>query len=180
MPAAGDIGSNNMQRIVAFVAPLRAGGRPRPAVGATSQSPGEGEGDEHSSSQPAESSELKIEAVLSDGQARRILESLLEREQYSDIDSLIHDFLEIGLELAGADACDLYETIVMAVERRLISRVYDECDHVKTKAAARLGINRNTLNKRLRQYGLPKDRFTRSHELDHMNSRQSEPIHEKD
>jgi DNA-binding protein Fis len=172
-----------MQRIVAFVAPLRAGGKSWQE--GSGDAPTKANSPEHgeeiaSSNPPTENCELKIEAILSDGQARRILESLLDREQYSECDSLIDDFLQISLELAGANACDLYEKIVTAVERRLISRVYDECDHVKTKAAARLGINRNTLNKRLKQHGLSTDELIPTNKLHRMNTRRPEPTHEED
>jgi len=171
-----------MQRIVAFVAPVSAG-RSRQAGGADTQataSHSEDPGERPSPPQLADSSELKIEALLSDEQARRVLETLLEREQCAEIDALIDDLLQTGLERAGFDACDLYERIVMAVERRLISRVYDECAHVKTKAAARLGINRNTLNKRLRRHGLPNGSPTRASTPDRLKTRQPESNHEKD
>jgi DNA-binding protein Fis len=142
-----------MQKIVAFVSPVRAAKTQNKGngVGSIAESVSV-EGGEGMPSTPAGGSEVKIEAMLSDGQARRILESLIEREPCSETDCLIDDFLELGIELAGPDASDLYERIVLAVERRLISRVYEECGQVKTKAAARLGINRNTLDKRLKQH----------------------------
>ena len=36
------------------------------------------------------------------------------------------------------------------------------CDSVQIKAAARLGINRNTLHKKLKEYGLEGDETTRA------------------
>ena len=39
------------------------------------------------------------------------------------------------------------------MERELIAQVM-ACDNVQTKAAAKLGINRNTLHKKLKEYGL--------------------------
>ena len=43
------------------------------------------------------------------------------------------------------------------MERELIAQVLAECGGVQTKAAARLGINRNTLHKKLKEYGLEKE-----------------------
>ena len=40
------------------------------------------------------------------------------------------------------------------VERELIQQVLQACDRVQIKAAARLGINRNTLHKKLSEYRL--------------------------
>jgi DNA-binding protein Fis len=40
------------------------------------------------------------------------------------------------------------------VEKELISQVLQLCNNVQTKAAGRLGINRNTLHKKLKDYGL--------------------------
>jgi DNA-binding protein Fis len=36
----------------------------------------------------------------------------------------------------------------------VIAQVMQRCDSVQIKAAARLGINRNTLHKKLKEYGL--------------------------
>ena len=47
-------------------------------------------------------------------------------------------------------------TIVNRVERELIAQVMAACDNVQIKAAERLGINRNTLHKKLKEYGLEK------------------------
>ena len=38
------------------------------------------------------------------------------------------------------------------MERELIQQVLQTCDRVQIKAAARLGINRNTLHKKLSEY----------------------------
>ena len=53
-------------------------------------------------------------------------------------------------------AANLHATIVNRVERELIAQVMASCDGVQTKAADRLGINRNTLHKKLEEYGLEK------------------------
>lgn len=46
----------------------------------------------------------------------------------------------------------LYDYIVGGIERELIEHVMRQCDGVQVKAAARLGINRNTLHKKLDEY----------------------------
>jgi DNA-binding protein Fis len=40
------------------------------------------------------------------------------------------------------------------VESALISAVLEECENVQTKTATRLGINRNTLHKKMKDFGL--------------------------
>jgi DNA-binding protein Fis len=97
--------------------------------------------------------------------------SLLNRDAGSKIDSLIDDLLNTGLELAGPEASDLYQRIVLAVERQLLSRVYAECDHVKTRTSARLGINRNTLHKKLQQHHLLGDDHPRPSNRDRLKTR---------
>ena len=52
------------------------------------------------------------------------------------------------------DEDNLYQKIVTRVERELIAQVMADCDHVQIKAAGRLGINRNTLHKKLKEYNL--------------------------
>ncbi|MGL6096090.1 MAG: helix-turn-helix domain-containing protein, partial [Fimbriiglobus sp.] len=46
----------------------------------------------------------------------------------------------------------LYDHLVGGVERELIEQVMRQCDGVQVKAASRLGINRNTLHKKIEEY----------------------------
>jgi DNA-binding protein Fis len=55
---------------------------------------------------------------------------------------------------AGPHEDSLHAKIVSRVERELIAQVMLSCQHVQIKAAARLGINRNTLHKKLKEYHL--------------------------
>ena len=60
--------------------------------------------------------------------------------------------------LRGLDESDLEENVHAAVvdqvEKELIIQVLAQCGGVQTKAASRLGMNRNTLYKKIKQYGL--------------------------
>ncbi|MCI0358049.1 MAG: sigma-54 dependent transcriptional regulator [Planctomycetaceae bacterium] len=71
-----------------------------------------------------------------------------------DIDSLVFEVVQQGLSAAPPDQTNLHETIVNRVERELIVQVMESCGKVQTKAATRLGINRNTLRSKLQQYDL--------------------------
>jgi DNA-binding NtrC family response regulator len=71
-----------------------------------------------------------------------------------DLDSLARDLVEQGLVTAGPDDDNLFERVVSRVERELISQMLAACKGVQLKAAARLGINRNTLRKKLQEHGL--------------------------
>ena len=46
----------------------------------------------------------------------------------------------------------LYDRVIAAVERELIDQVMQQCDHVQVKAAQRLGMNRNTLHQKLKEF----------------------------
>ncbi len=70
----------------------------------------------------------------------------------ADLKTLTCELVQQGLQDAGAEANGLHATIVQRVERELIAQVMADCDHVQIKAAARLGINRNTLHKKLKEY----------------------------
>jgi two-component system response regulator AtoC len=67
---------------------------------------------------------------------------------------LCTELVRQGISAAGANANDLHDRIVGRVERELIQQVLQTCDRVQIKAAARLGINRNTLHKKLAEYRL--------------------------
>jgi DNA-binding NtrC family response regulator len=69
-------------------------------------------------------------------------------------DELAEELVHVGLGDAGGDADDIHSRIVDRVEREVIAQVLGECAGVQIKAASRLGINRNTLHKKLKQYGL--------------------------
>ena len=71
-----------------------------------------------------------------------------------DLDSLARDLVEQGLVTAGPDDDNLFDRVVSRVERELISQMLAACKGVQLKAAARLGINRNTLRKKLQEHGL--------------------------
>ena len=55
---------------------------------------------------------------------------------------------------AGEYSTNLYASVVSMVERELIQQVLKSCQAVQTKAAVRLGINRNTLHKKIEEFGL--------------------------
>jgi len=69
-----------------------------------------------------------------------------------DLETLVAEVVQQGLAAAGAEAEDLHARIVNRVERELIVQVLANCNRVQTKAALRLGINRNTLHKKLKEY----------------------------
>lgn len=71
-----------------------------------------------------------------------------------DLTVLTAELVRQGIMSAGNAANDLHDRVVGRVERELIQQVLAGCDRVQIKAAARLGINRNTLHKKLQEYRL--------------------------
>jgi Nif-specific regulatory protein len=49
---------------------------------------------------------------------------------------------------------EIYQLVMDQIERALIDRALGKCEGVKTKAADFLGINRNTLNKKVKDLGI--------------------------
>ena len=76
------------------------------------------------------------------------------RPRSVDVNTLAAELVQEGITAAGAQAANLHAAIVNRVERELIAQVLASCDGVQPKAADRLGINRNTLHKKLEEYGL--------------------------
>jgi DNA-binding protein Fis len=141
-----------MKRIVTYVFPA-AGGSIDPPAEPDCDRPVNGclpePGDLDSARQP-----LRLDMLVSDMQAQRILALLMEQESANDARVLIEEMLDKQLSLADPQAGDLFERIVLEVERQLITHVFNDCERIKTRAAARLGIDRNTLHKKLRKYNL--------------------------
>jgi DNA-binding NtrC family response regulator len=71
-----------------------------------------------------------------------------------DYDTLVQEVVQQGIYTAGPQETNLYEKIVSRVERELIVQVLQSSGGVQTKAATRLGINRNTLRSKLQEYNL--------------------------
>ena len=74
-----------------------------------------------------------------------------------DFQSLAEELVQVGINGADESANNVHGQIVGHVEREVIAQVMTSCDNVQIKAASRLGINRNTLHKKLKQYGLETD-----------------------
>tara|TARA_R110002049_G_scaffold27321_2_gene94071 strand:- start:177986 stop:179047 length:1062 start_codon:yes stop_codon:yes gene_type:complete len=74
-----------------------------------------------------------------------------------DMEALTREVVMQGLSETGTDSENAHGMIVDRVEKELISQVLAACGGVQTKAASRLGINRNTLHKKIKDYGLDSD-----------------------
>ena len=75
--------------------------------------------------------------------------------QPTDPNEMIHEIVKQSL--SDPDSQSLYSDVVNQVERELIAQVMASCNQVRTKAATRLGINRNTLHKKLKEYNLSQE-----------------------
>ncbi|WP_322520314.1 helix-turn-helix domain-containing protein [Guyparkeria halophila] len=83
------------------------------------------------------------------GSARRAAEC------HHDVHETIIDALDILWDAFEEDQpSNLYQLVMGQVERPLLARVLERCDHNQSRAAACLGINRSTLRKKLRDHDL--------------------------
>ncbi|WP_242632030.1 sigma-54 interaction domain-containing protein [Rubripirellula amarantea] len=73
----------------------------------------------------------------------------------SDFEALSKYVVQKGLVESGPS--DVHSQIVEQIEKELITQVLNSCGGVQTKAATRLGINRNTLHKKMKEFGLDSD-----------------------
>lgn len=87
-------------------------------------------------------------------QVRGLAPIRLGRAKTGTIDSLCSELVTLGLTEAGEASNEVHERVVSLVERELILQVLRGCQGVQTKAATRLGINRNTLHKKIEDYHL--------------------------
>jgi transcriptional regulator with PAS, ATPase and Fis domain len=72
------------------------------------------------------------------------------RARGGDLQSLVQQLVRVGVQSLPGD--DLHERIVGAVERELIEQVLALCGGTQVTAARRLGINRNTLHKKVSDF----------------------------
>ena len=57
-------------------------------------------------------------------------------------------------DLGGEPASRIYDMVINCVEKSVIKVVLDRAAGNQSRAAEMLGINRNTLRKKMQQYGL--------------------------
>lgn len=74
-----------------------------------------------------------------------------------DFENLAKLLVAEGLRLAPSESNNLHSRVVDKVERELILQVLQACGQVQTKTAIKLGINRNTLHKKMKDYNLEGD-----------------------
>ena len=72
----------------------------------------------------------------------------------TDAGDLTEQLVQQAITTTSDDSTELHNQVVGRVEKELIAQVMASCNRVQTKAAAKLGINRNTLHKKLKEYNL--------------------------
>jgi len=65
-----------------------------------------------------------------------------------------HALAEYFRRLDGAKPSPIYEMVIRSVEKPMLEVVLDYTGGNQTKAAAVLGLNRNTLRKKMLEYGI--------------------------
>ena len=77
----------------------------------------------------------------------------LGKLERSELQSLCAELVSRGLTEIGEDGKH-HERVIGLIERELILQVLRSCQGTQTKTATKLGINRNTLHKKIDDYGL--------------------------
>ncbi len=90
--------------------------------------------------------------IMLPGQERRMRTT---QGKPMDLDALIQQLVRSALQKLPSEDGNLYNLLIRGVERELLEQVLPLCDNVLVKAAARLGINRNTLHKKLAELKSP-------------------------
>jgi len=78
----------------------------------------------------------------------------VSRADKGNPENLCTELVTRGIADAGESSRELHDVIISRVEKELIAQVLQSCQGIQTKAATRLGINRNTLHKKIDDYGL--------------------------
>ena len=78
----------------------------------------------------------------------------LGRAKGGTLETMCSELVTLGITEAGEDSNEVHDKVVSLIERELILQVLRSCQGIQTKAATRLGINRNTLHKKIEDYRL--------------------------
>lgn len=76
------------------------------------------------------------------------------RRASEDLESLCSDLVSRRLAQLGEDNTDVYNAVMNVIEKELLLQVLRQSQGVQTRTAARLGINRNTLHKKIEDHNL--------------------------
>ena len=77
--------------------------------------------------------------------------------EHQSIENCVRDNLEIYFrDLDGTDPTGLYDMLVKLVEKPLLDVVMSQSGQNQSRAAEWLGLNRNTLRKKLGDHGMLK------------------------
>jgi transcriptional regulator with PAS, ATPase and Fis domain len=101
----------------------------------------------------AEDGAVNFQALMPPGGGERRLRPA--RSRGTDLHALIQQLVRAGIQTVPPEDGALYSRLVRGVERELIEQVLQMSDNVLVKAAARLGINRNTLHKKVSEFSKP-------------------------
>ena len=82
------------------------------------------------------------------------LPSAWDGDRPRDVESMCRELVARGMTDTDHSETGVYDYVVSLVEKTLIHHVLNVCQGIQTKAATRLGINRNTLHKKIQDYGL--------------------------
>lgn len=76
-------------------------------------------------------------------------------ESQSSLDEVVKSNLENYLsDLNGTNPKEIYEMVINAVERPMLEVVMRHAENNQVRASEMLGINRNTLRKKLQSHGI--------------------------
>jgi len=85
----------------------------------------------------------------------------VDGQREPSLSSIIEDIIEKKLEDISTVLCStsgkksrVYEDVILMVERSLFKIALRRCNHVKSAAAAYLGVNRNTFQRKMAKLGL--------------------------
>ena len=87
-------------------------------------------------------------------QIRMFAQQGRDKNQAESIEALARKLADQALEEYNLREGEVYELVVGQVEKQLISRALERHDGVKTRSADFLGINRNTLNKKVKDHDI--------------------------
>jgi len=124
-----------MKRVIVQILPAEAPsiGVERPASRHTESTPGAG---------------VRVEAVVSEDRANFVVDAVVNPTSASIAEQLVQQ------ELSRDDTGPLFDRVISSVEKALLERVFAECRHIQTRTANRLGVNRNTIHKKLLKHEL--------------------------